>query len=350
MDDFEFFLQLDDLKGSAADEAKANLEAYRTEKASRTEHEAPAEIEQEEVVDFSFLDDNAVFEDEDGWVDPEAEEVEEETEAPEEVEETEEVEEVEPELDEDGNPIEYEEGDAYDVDFDTVITLPDGRDMTIEELSNGYLAGSELSERETHFQETLAQFEERVAGMKDILQLSELEADRVINDYQGFDWDKLAIEDPQAYVENKRFLERYQARKQELINAQQRLVEEAKAKEEEAFRAKSVECVQILKQAIPNWNDALYEQLMQYAIDNGANEDEMLRENRPEFFKVLYKAYQFDTGKAKVMAKIKRPGAPKKVVKPGVKVVGDPDKRKVAEERYAKGQMSQEEAFAFLED
>ncbi|MCS5737389.1 hypothetical protein, partial [Herbiconiux daphne] len=183
-----------------------------------------------------------------------------------------------------------------------------------------------------------------VAGMKDILQLSELEADRVISDYQGFDWDKLAAEDPQAYVENKRFLERYQARKQELINAQQRLVAEAKAKEDEAFRAKSIECVQILKQAIPNWNDALYEQLLQYAIDSGANEDEMLKENRPEFFKVLYKAYQFDTGKAKVMAKIKRPGAPKKVVRPGSKPVVEGDKRELAAQRYAKGHMSQEEA------
>ncbi|MFW3388175.1 UNVERIFIED_CONTAM: hypothetical protein RF648_19495, partial [Kocuria sp. CPCC 205274] len=196
MDDFEFFLQLDDLKGAKADDAKAQLESYKADKAEKeayaidvpeSEHLAPMD-----GPDFSFLDpDNPIFEDEQGWVDPEEEETEEVE--PEEVEEsTEDVEETEdeptePELDEDGNPIEYEEGEAYDVDFDTVITLPDGRDMTIEELSNGYLAGSDLTERESKFQETLSQFEERVAGMKDILQLSELEADRVISDYQGFD-------------------------------------------------------------------------------------------------------------------------------------------------------------------
>lgn len=357
MDDFEFFLQLDDLKGNAAESAKAELETYRASKqedgyALRDDTSFDNEANQEDAPAFDFLDPNApVFEDEDGWVDPETDE-DSETEETEEVEETEEEveEEVEGALD-NQEEVEYEDGEAYDVDFDTVITLPDGRDLTIEELSTGYVAGTDLSERETQFQETLTQFEERVSGMKDVLQLSELEADRVISDYQGFDWDKLAAEDPQAYVENKRFLERYQARKQELINAQQRLVNEAKAKEDEVFRAKSVECVQILKQTIPNWGDPLYETLLQYAIDNGADEDAMLKENRPDFFKVLYKAYQFDTGKAKIMAKIKRPGAPKKVVKPGVKAVADTgDKREQAAQRYAKGQMSQEEAFKFLED
>lgn len=354
MDDLEFFLSLDDLKGTAADSAKAQLESYKADKEANSAYELDVdnspEIEAEDGPDFSFLDvDNPVFEDEDGWIDPEA------TEETEEVEETEEEvvededEPVEGALTED-EEVEYEEGEAYDVDFDTIITLPDGRELSIEELSNGFMAGTDLTERETKFQEALTQFEERVSTMKDVLQLSELEADRVISDYQGFDWDKLAVEDPQAYVENKRFLERYQARKQELIDAQTRLRAEAQAKEDEAFRAKSVECVQILKQAIPNWNDALYETLLQYAIDNGADEEAVLKENRPDFFKVLYKAYQFDTGKAKVMAKIKRPGAPKKVVKPGTKPVVESDKRELAAQRYAKGQMSQEEAFAFLED
>lgn len=347
MDNFEFFLQLDDLKGDAAESAKAELEAHRALKAEQVERDDVDPIAQEDAVDFSFLDDNPVFEDDDAWVDPEAEETEDEVTEDTEEDEPSEEEVIESEELEDGEPVEIE---AYDVDFDTIITLPDGRDLTIEELSNGFLAGSDLTERETKLQETVEQFESRVAGMKDILQLSELESDRVIRDYENFDWDKLAAEDPQAYVENKRFLESYQKRKNELVAAQQRLIEEAKAKEEEAFRAKSVECVQILKQAIPNWNDALYETLLQFAIDNGADEDAMLRENRPEIFKMMYKAYQFDTGRAKVMAKIKRPGTPKKVVRPGVKPVGDTDKQKVAAERYAKGQMSQAEAFKFLED
>ena len=44
---------------------------------------------------------------------------------------------------EDSSDAEYEgdsadgEGEVFDVDYETVITLPDGREMTIEELSNG---------------------------------------------------------------------------------------------------------------------------------------------------------------------------------------------------------------------
>ncbi|MDT1064804.1 hypothetical protein RM190_23340, partial [Paracoccus sp. CPCC 101403] len=160
-------------------------------------------------------------------------------------------------------------------------------------------------------------------------------------------------QDPQAYVENKRFLERYQARKQELIAAQQRLQAEKEAKEQELYKEQCVECVNVLKKAIPNWDEPLYQSLMQYAIDLGASEEEVLKENRPSIFIALHKAYQFDKGRDKVMAKINRPGAPKKVVRPGVKnPVSDAEagKRAKAAQAYAKGKMSQEDAFRFLED
>lgn len=356
--DFTTFLQLDDLKGSFADDL-AKLEAER-EPDVDIDDEFPVEDEADYEFDLKKLstsEGSLSFEDEDGWEEgDESEEGEVEEDEVDESEvdeddESEDAEEAAAEADEEDGE-EYEEGDAFDVDYETVITLPDGRDMTIEELANGYIVGTELAEREEQLGRHVSAFEERVAGLKDVLDLAQLEADRVIQDYEGFDWESLAAQDPQAYVENSRFLEKYKQRRAELERAQERMRQEQSQKEQEAFQSKCIECVNVLKREIPNWDDGLYQNLMQYAIDLGATEEEVLKENRPSIFLALHKAYQFDKGKQSVMAKIKRPGAPRKVVKAsGAKprTSQKPNSAKVAK-AFSEGRINHEQAFNFLED
>ncbi|MCS5736972.1 hypothetical protein, partial [Herbiconiux daphne] len=88
MDNFEMFLQLDDLKGAAAETAQAELESYRNSKEDSVER---IENEQtfEDAPDFNFLEEEVMFEDEAGWQSQEEAE-EDEAESTEEVEETEE--------------------------------------------------------------------------------------------------------------------------------------------------------------------------------------------------------------------------------------------------------------------
>lgn len=354
--DFETFLQLDDLKGNFAQD----LEKIRAEREPeiQIDDEFP---EQGEYVDgdedfsidrFANKEGGLSFEGEEGWEEGEDGEGEVEETEGDESEDTDEADEAPEGALNNEDEVEYEEGDAFDVDYETVITLPDGRDMTIEELANGYLVGNDLVERETQLQNHIGQFEERVAGLRNVLDLAQLEADKVINDYEGFDWEELAAQDPQAYVENSRFLERYKARKAELVAAQERIRAEAEAKEQQEFQAKCGECVQILKKEIPNWDETLYQNLMQYAIDLGAVEDEILKENRPSIFLALHKAYQFDKGKQQVLAKIKRPGAPKKVVKSTAskaRTSQEPDNAKVAK-AFSEGRIRHEDAFKYLVD
>ena len=297
---------------------------------------------------FRNKDGGVTFEDEDGWEEQSDDEPDNDDEQ--EVEPTEQQPEETEEVT--AEPVEYEDGDAYDVDYETFITLPDGRELTIEQLAGGYQEGTAITQREEQLQQHIASFEERVSGLKNVLDLAQLEADRVIQDYDGFDWEELAANDTQAYVENARFLDRYKQRKAELVAAQQRIQAEHDKKEQELFVAKCTECVNILKRDIPNWDENLYQGLMQYAIDLGATEEEILKENRPSVFLALHKAYQFDKGKQQVMAKIKRPGAPKKVVKPTgakAKTSQEPDNAKVAR-AFSEGRISSEQAFKYLVD
>lgn len=354
--DLETFLQLEDLKGSFAPELERLQQANAPDP---DEGEDVIEQESDELEDFSIdrfatKEGKLAFDGEEGFEDPEdsedAEEVEETT------EEAEEEEEQEPEeegaLSGDEDDVEYEDDEVYDVDYGTIITLPDGRELSIETLANGYMAGTDLSEKQEQLTNHIAEFEERVSGLRNVLDLAQLEADKVISDYDGFDWEDLAAKDPQAYVENNRFLERYKARKADLVAAQERIRAEADAKAQEEYQAKCTECVGILRKEIPNWSDDLYRNLLQYAVDLGADKDEILEENRPSVFLALHKAYQFDKGKQQVSAKIKRPGAPKKVVKPGTKPTPasqEPNNAKVAK-AFSEGRISHADAFKFLND
>lgn len=354
--DFTTFLQLDDLKGSF----KEDLEKIKSEQEPEVDidEDFPAKEEDDFDIDTDLLgkgDSALMFEDEDGWEEREKEEGEDDTDDVDESGDTDEddtPDEAEPEEDPAGGEDEYEDGDVYDVDYETVITLPDGRELTIEDLSNGYMAGTDITEREEKLTRHISEFENRVNGLGDVLELASLEADKVIQDYEGFDWEKLAIDDPQAYVENSRFLEKYKQRRAQLEQAHNKIKAEATAKENEAFQAKCIECVNVLKREIPNWDDSVYQNLMQYAIDLGATEEEVLKENRPSIFLALHKAYQFDKGKQQVMAKIKRPGSPRKVVKAnGAKprVEQKPNSAKAAK-AFSEGRISHEDAFKYLED
>ncbi len=350
--DFKSFLQLDDLKGSFKEDLS------RLESEQEPEVDIDSEFPEDTGDNFDFdsdllgKGDELTFEDEEGWDDSEEEGEDDEGDSDDDSDEVVEDEEPSDVDHDDSTDSEYEEGDAFDVDYETVITLPDGREMTIEELSNGYVTGSDMTEREAVLQRHVEAFEERVGGLADVLELASLEADRVIEDYNGFDWDKLAVEDPQAYVENKRFLEKYTARRQQLEQAQVKIKQDAAAKEQQAFQAKCTECVNVLKREIPNWDDSVYQNLMQYAIDLGATEEEVLKENRPSIFLALHKAYQFDKGKQQVMAKIKRPGSPRKVVKSDSsksRTSNTPDNAKVAK-AFSEGRIRHEDAFKYLVD
>ena len=64
----------------------------------------------------------------------------------------------------------------------------------------------------------------------------------------------------------------------------------------------------------------MYQQLMVYAVENGANAEDIANSVDPVMFKILHKAMQHDKGKQVVKAKVKRVGgSPKKVATPSAK-------------------------------
>lgn len=274
----------------------------------------------------------------------------------EEVEEVEDEDDSEEESDEsDENEIEVTDEDGEEVDFeDYQITLPTGDEVTLSELVKGYKNSTDLNNAISEFQEAQNEFVEKSKDVGKLLELAKLEADRTIEDYNGFDWKRYKAEDPSGYVENREYLDRFIERREEIVAAMREREAAIAAEEEKARTAAATEAGIILERDIPGWSKALYEELMDFAVANGAEKEYILNSTDPVLFKMLHKALQFEKGRKTVTAKVKRiGGAPSKVVKPGAKPAPaevDKNKVKATISKMGSSRQGNIDAFKYLKD
>lgn len=236
--------------------------------------------------------------------------------------EIEEVEETDEEVpDESEEEVDYE---GYEV------TLPNGDVVNLSEAVRGYQNAEVLRTEREDFEAKREEFVRESENVGKYLELARLEAQRVVEDYADFDWNKEARENPESYVDNRQFLEKYTERLNEIQKAMNDIEAKKEAQREEALQTKARECVTVLNRDITGWGPDLYQTLMKYAVENGADADEIQNCVDPVVFKALHKAYQFDKGKATVTAKVKKVvTSPKKVVKTAPKDIKPADAKKV---------------------
>lgn len=266
-------------------------------------------------------------------------------------EETEEEEEVEEETSEEDT--EEDTGEEV-VDYESYsISLPSGEEVVLADLVKGFKAAEEVAAERAKLEEVKADFESKVSGMDKYLSLAKLEADRVIEDYEDFDWAGIAKEDPQAYVEHREFLDKYKSRKAEIAAAMTAMEERKAAEEQRLTDAKAQEANAVLVRDIPNWGKEAYEGLVRFAVEKkGFDQDFVLNCLEPSFFLMLHKNREIEEGKQSITAKVKRANkAPTKVIKSTkkdtVKTTVDVKKQAVLK-KIEKGNFA--EAFDFLED
>ena len=159
------------------------------------------------------------------------------------------------------------EPEEEEVDYEGYeVTLPSGEVIKLSEAVKGFKNAQALEEERQAFESAKGQFEEASKDLGNYLELAKLEAARVIEDYADFDWAGLARTDPAAYVDNKEFLEKYQERYNEIVDAQKNLIIKREAEQAAAIEVKARECVTVLSRDIAGWGPELYKQLMQYGV------------------------------------------------------------------------------------
>lgn len=339
--DFDIFSSLDDLV-----EEKATSQEKGTQEddvAQMVLEDEATEDDDDGSFDFEKIDDDDLEEEDRKPREETEDEIEDEYDEEAEEEDSEEEEELEEEYDDD-----------EEVDYETYeITLPDGDMITLQDAIKGYRSNEAIMEERNNFEAAKNAFKAEAGNTISHLRLAKLEADRVIDDYVDFDWAELSRKDPQSYVENREFLDKYRARKLEIMSAMEEVEQDAESARQGEFQQQAQSCLTELKSGVPGWNDSLYQDLMQYAVDNGTPEDNIASCVDPFVFKVLHKARQFDLGKQVVKAKIKRKvGSPKKVAKSTGRNNSKTtltDRDKIAN-KLASGNTSDSDIFDALED
>lgn len=90
-------------------------------------------------------------------------------------------------------------------------------------------------------------------------------------------------------------------------------VKQTQAQRQEQLKAAAQEAVKVLKESIPGWSSSLYDNIREYAINNGMDAEVVNNLVDPVAIQLLYKARLYDESK-KVVTK-KKVLTPKKVVK-----------------------------------
>ncbi|WXX18527.1 hypothetical protein TacPo2_72 [Pantoea bacteriophage TacPo2] len=225
--------------------------------------------------------------------------------------------EEEEELPPEENDEDDEGGDdtPLEVDLDTVITLPDGTERTIEELTQGFADNSAVSEREAALKAKEDEYASQYADLSDKLKLAKLEADDVLEKFDGFDWNALLQESPEEFGKTKMFVERYQKRAQEIQKAMTDLNAKEAKKVEAANQEKALNCVRSLQKNISGWNNGLYHQILEYAVNSGVDEKYITTCTDASVIKAFYDSMRLAKGENVVKAKVKKAvGSPKRVL------------------------------------
>ena len=330
------FFSLEDSNISVKDQPatkKAKVEATKVKEEVEADADADEEGEDNDNFDFDEINENDVVdEDEDD------------------------SEEDEEEVADDADEEESADTDEEEVDYEGYeVTLPSGETVKLSDAVRGYQDSKKLEAERKEFESIRDKFGEESQNVTRYLELAKLEAQRVIEDYEDFDWIDLAKTDHSAYVDNKIFLEKYQQRYNEIVKSMDEVKNKESVKVEEAHQLKARDCIAVLEKDLSGWGEPLYRQLMEYAVENGASADDIVKCVDPMVFKVLHKAMQFDKGKATVTAKIKKAvTSPTKVVKATAKVEKAPNtKKSTALNKIKSGQITSQDVsamFDLLED
>ena len=192
-----------------------------------------------------------------------------------------------------------------------------GETLSAEELKLGYLRQSDYTQKTQNLAESRkaaeAQIEETTATMSALLSAAGADLSR----FQGVDWERAAVENPEQYKQAKASFEQTRST-YEFIKAQSDQYQEQQQQQADtAQKEAATESLTVLKTNIPGWNNDLYYSIGQYAQkDLGVSSEEFNQVADHRIITALYKAMQFDQAKT-VAAKKKIKASPTKTLSGG---------------------------------
>ncbi len=255
------------------------------------------------VDDNSFLNIAADLfgEDEESQVDKPIEEpVEDATDAEEDAPNNEDTDEPDTDNSEDGDTLE-----ALNDDEELVIEVNgEPTKLTAKELGSGYMRQADYTRKTQEVAEERKTLKESLTTSEDALTAFAFENKKIIDSYNGVDWNQVAQTDPNAYAHHKQRFEQAQADQQNMVAEYEKVKTLHKIHEDAAFKAKVDEARETLHNTIPNWGQEKFEKLMTFAEEQGVNEETM-NTTDPALIRLMNELMESRNAKAKLKEKIK---------------------------------------------
>jgi hypothetical protein len=210
-----------------------------------------------------------------------------------------------------------EDPEAEESEEELTFEIGNGETVTAEELKLGYLRQSDYTQKTQNLAESRkaaeAQIEETTATMSALLSAAGADLSR----FQGVDWERAAVENPEQYKQAKASFEQTRST-YEFIKAQSDQYQEQQQQQAEtAQKEAATESLTVLTTNIPNWSNDLYYSIGEYAQkDLGVSSEEFNQVADHRIITALYKAMQFDQAKT-VAAKKKIKASPTKTLSGG---------------------------------
>jgi hypothetical protein len=198
---------------------------------------------------------------------------------------------------------------------DQQIDLKEAISQTQFSKANDEKARTLAEERKTFESERTQVAEAYTAQLQQIRGLGEMLQNKLTQEFQGIDWDRLRVTDPGEWTAKQR---EFEIRNQELQQAGQMLGEQMKAQSEQQSQQEAQERSVILSserekmiENNPSWRDEEkmkgdLTKIVEYAKSNGFADDELSEVIHSRHVEVLRKAYLYDQGKTVASKKVKQ--------------------------------------------
>ena len=170
-------------------------------------------------------------------------------------------------------------------------------------------------ERKSFESERMQVAQAYTAQLQQIRGLGEMLQNKLMQDFQGIDWDRLRVTDPGEWTAKQR---EFEIRNQELQQAGQMLGEQMKAQNDQQSQQEAQERAAVLQserekmiENNPSWRDEEkmkgdLTKIVEYAKSNGFDDDELSDVIHSRHVEVLRKAYLYDQGKTVASKKVKQ--------------------------------------------
>lgn len=196
--------------------------------------------------------------------------------------------------------------------FELTVKRPGGEDETkkvsLKDLKSGYMM------QQDYYRKTAEVAEERRQAanaakqaiedtqkqyMQSLQQLQALAVHAAAPEFMNVDWGKLSTENPAEYVRLTARRDQIQQTLARIAQEQQKVTQAQQAEAEKAKTQAAQESVKRLQEHIPDWNDAIYQNLMKRAVDTyGYTSEEAASAVDDRFFRLLHDANAYRAMKA----------------------------------------------------